>query len=150
MVKKNIASIQATTQEFLDIEDITEDLVLQIDGSVSLAIETSAVNFSLLSEEEQDAMVYAYAAFINSLSFPIQICVISRHMNVSSYLDLIAREEEKQPSPKLRSQIRKYYQFILSIVKENKVLEKKFYCRQPNTLLLRRQLQRQLRHISRR
>lgn len=122
-----VAPIRATTQEFLDIEDVTDDLVIQIDGSVSLIIETSAVNFGLLSEEEQDAIIYAYAAFLNSLSFPIQVCIMSRHMDVSAYLDLIAKEEEKQPSAKMRAQIRKYYQFILSIVKNNKVLEKKFY-----------------------
>ena len=127
MANKKIAPIRATTQEFLDIEDITDDLIIHIDGSACLIIETSAVNFGLLSEEEQDAIIYAYAAFLNSLSFPIQVSIMSRHMDVSSYLDLIAKEEERQTSPKLRTQIRKYYQFILSIVKNNKVLEKKFY-----------------------
>lgn len=121
------APIKATTQEFIDIEDINDDLVIHVDGSVSLIIETSAVNFGLLSEDEQDAIIYSYAAFINSLSFPLQLSIISRHMDVSSYLDLIAKEEEKQPSSKLRSQMRKYYQFVLSLVKDNKVLEKKFY-----------------------
>ncbi len=121
------APIKASTQQFLDIEEITDDLVIFIDGSCALLIETSAVNFGLLSEEEQDAIIYAYAAFLNSLSFPVQICIISKHMDVSSYLDLIVKQEEKQTSAKLRTQIRKYYQFILSIVKDNKVLEKKFY-----------------------
>ncbi len=127
MPASKITPIRATTQEFLDIEDITDDLALHIDGSVSLVVETSAVNFGLLSEEEQDAIIYSYAAFLNSLSFPIQISIISRHMDVSSYLDLIIKEEERQTSAKMRAQIRKYYQFILSIVKDNKVLEKKFY-----------------------
>lgn len=127
MINKNITPIKATTQSFLELEDIVDDLIIHIDGSVSLVIETSAVNFGLLSEEEQDAIVYAYASFLNSLSFPIQVCISSRHMDISSYLDLIAKEEAKQPSAKLRTQIRKYYQFILSLVKNNKVLEKKFY-----------------------
>ena len=118
---------RAFTQDFIEVEDIVDDLVLGSDGSVAVVIETSAVNFGLLSEEEQDSIIYAYAAFINSLSFPIQIAIISRKMNISSYLNLIAREEEKQQSPKLRAQVRKYYQFILSVVKENQVLEKKFY-----------------------
>ncbi len=127
MQKKSAQQVRTTTQHFIDIEDVTDDLVLYTSGAVAVVIETSAVNFGLLAEDEQDAMIYAYAAFLNSLSFPIQISIMSRHMDISEYLDLVAKEEAKQQNPKLRNQIRKYYQFILSIVKNNKVLEKKFY-----------------------
>jgi len=121
------APIRASTQEFLAIEDIKDDLVILKDGSCCLIVKTSAVNFGLLSLEEQDAIIYAYAAFLNSLSFPIQILILSQQMDVSSYLDQLSQLEEKIQSGKIRSQIRKYYQFILGIVKENKVLEKSFY-----------------------
>ena len=121
------APVRASTQEFLEIEDIKDDLVILKDGSVALIIKTSAVNFGLLSEEEQEAIIFAFAAFLNSLSFPIQVLIMSRKMDISSYLDKISRLEENQPSGKIRSQIRKYYQFILGVVKENKVLEKNFY-----------------------
>lgn len=119
--------IRASTQKFLGIEDIKDDLVILSDGSVALIIQTAAVNFGLLSEEEQDAIIFAFAAFLNSLSFPIQILITSRSMDISSYLDRIVEEEKKQSSAKIKEQLRKYYQFILSVVKENKVLEKNFY-----------------------
>ena len=121
------APIRASTQEFLEIEDIKDDLVVLKDGSCCLIIKTSAVNFGLLSQEEQNAIIFAYAAFLNSLSFPIQVLVSSRKMDISSYLDRLSKLEESQRSGKIRSQIRKYYQFILGVVKENKVLEKNFY-----------------------
>lgn len=121
------APIRGSTQQFLAIEDIKDGLVLLKDGSCCLVIKTTAVNFGLLSSEEQDAIIYAYAAFLNSLSFPIQVLITSQRMDISSYLDKLAKLEKAQPSGKIRSQIRKYYQFILSIVKENKVLEKNFY-----------------------
>ena len=121
------AQVRASTQDFLDIADIKDDLVILRDGGAALLIETSAVNFGLLSEEEQEAIIYAFAAFINSLSFPLQLSIISRRMDISSYLDSVAREEATQSSGKMRGQIRKYYQFILGVVKENRVLEKKFY-----------------------
>ena len=121
------APIRASTQEFLEIDDIKDDLVILKDGSCCLIIKTSAVNFGLLSQEEQDAIIFAYAAFLNSLSFPLQILIFSRKMDISSYLDKIAKLEENQESGKIRNQIRKYYQFILEVVKENKVLEKNFY-----------------------
>lgn len=119
--------IKATTQEFLEIEDITQDLLLLKDGSAALVIITSAVNFGLLSEEEQDALIYAYASLLNSLSFPLQIVILSRRMDISSYIELITSEEESQTNTIVKDRLRRYREFILSIVKENRVLEKKFY-----------------------
>lgn len=127
MTQPTSAPIRATTQEFLEIEDIAEDLIILRNGGVALIIETTAVNFGLLSLEEQDALIYAYASFLNSLSFPLQIVILSKRMDISSYIELLTLEEEKQVNPIIKDRLHHYREFILSIVKENKVLEKKFY-----------------------
>lgn len=127
MAQPTSAPIRAATQEFLEIEDIADDMILLRDGSVSLLLETTAVNFGLLAEEEQDALIYAYAALLNSLSFPLQIVILSKRMDISSYIELITSEEERQAGSIMKERLRRYREFILSIVKENKVLEKKFY-----------------------
>lgn len=127
MIQPTSTPIRATTQEFLDIEDITDDLIILQSGGAALVIETSAVNFGLLSEEEQDALIYANASLLNSLSFPLQIVILSKRMDISSYIEYISTEEEKQQSHVMKERIRRYREFILSIIKDNKVLEKKFY-----------------------
>ncbi len=119
--------IRATTQEFLEIEDIVDDTLILRNGGAAIVIETTAVNFGLLSEEEQDALIYSYAAFLNSLSFPLQIVIISKKMDISSYLNEVITAENKETNLTLKNQIKKYHEFITSIVKENRVLEKKFY-----------------------
>ena len=121
------APIRATTQEFLEIEDIIDDTLILKNGAAAIVLETTAVNFGLLSEEEQDALIYSYAAFLNSLSFPLQIVIMSKKMDISSYLNEIISSEGKETDITIKSQLKKYHQFIISIVKENKVLEKKFY-----------------------
>ena len=63
MPKHTSSPIKATTQEFLEIEDILDDLVFLKDGSATLVMEISAVNFGLLSEEEQENVT----DFINEL-----------------------------------------------------------------------------------
>src|SRR3989304_1119141 len=68
----------ASTQEHLDIEDILEDLVILKSGWISMVLSTSSVNFDLLSETEQDATIYAYGAFLNSLTFPLQVLIRSK------------------------------------------------------------------------
>lgn len=118
---------RASTQHFTYIEDIKDDLVILAGGGAALIIETSAVNFELLSEEEQEAIIYAYTAFLNSLSFPIQVMIMNRQMDISGYLNYISRQKEKLQNTKFKNHLEKYHQFILGIVKENRVLEKKFY-----------------------
>jgi len=127
MTKPTSSPIRATTQEFLEIEDIRDDLILLRDGSATLVLETAAVNFGLLSEEEQDSLIYAYASLLNSLSFPLQVVILSKRMDISSYIELILQKEQEQTNPVMKERLSRYREFILSIVKENKVLEKKFY-----------------------
>jgi len=127
MAQPTSAPIRASTQEFIEIEDIMDDILILRDGSAALVMETAAVNFGLLSEEEQDALIYAYASFLNSLSFPLQIVILSKRMDISSYIELITQTEEKQLNLTIKERLRRYREFILSIVKANKVLEKKFY-----------------------
>jgi len=123
----NPAPIITSTQNHLDIEDIRDNLVLLKDGSCCLLLQTTAVNFSLLSESEQDAIIYAYAGLLNSLTFPIQIVVTSQKKNIANYLALLAAQKQKISNPLLKQQVEKYYQFVKKTVAENEVLDKKFY-----------------------
>lgn len=127
MTKPTSAPVRATTQEFLEIEDIRDDLILLKDGSATLVLETAAVNFGLLSEEEQDSLIYAYASLLNSLSFPLQVVILSKRMDISSYIELVSQKEREETNTVMKERLGRYREFILSIVKENKVLEKKFY-----------------------
>lgn len=135
MVQPTSSPIRATTQEFLDIEDILDDIIILRSGAAALVVETTAVNFGLLSEDEQDALIYAYASFLNSLSFPLQIVILSKRMDISSYIEFIANQESKQPDQVIKERIRHYREFILSTIKDNKVLEKKFYLVIPFSVL---------------
>jgi hypothetical protein len=123
----NPAPVRATTQDHLEIEDISHNLVILKDGSCALVLQTTAVNFSLLSEAEQDALIYAYAALLNSLTFSIQIVIRSQKKNINSYLSLLDKQETKIQNPKLKAQLKNYREFIQKTVQENEVLDKKFY-----------------------
>ncbi len=122
-----IVPIRASTQSFTEIIDVQGDLVLFADGSVALVVATTAVNFGLLSEKEQDAIIYAYAGLLNSLSFPIQIIIQTKHKDISAYLKLLEDQEKREKNPKLVKSIHGYRLFVASMVKEKDVLDKKFY-----------------------
>ena len=117
----------AATQDFLDIEDLASDLVLLKGGSACLVLEVSAINFGLLSENEQDATIYAYAQLLNSLTFSIQIVIISRQKDISDYIKLLDARLTQTTAPLLRDQLGKYRDFVKSVVRQGNVLDKRFY-----------------------
>lgn len=116
-----------STQKFIEIVDIYEDIVVLGGGNACIIIEVEATNFELLSQQEQDAKIYAYSALLNSLSFAIQIVIRSKQLNISSYLDSLTQEAKKTSNPALSHQIGLYRDFVAQLVKVNFVLDKKFY-----------------------
>lgn len=125
MVNSDI--IVSTTQDHLEIEDIKDDLIILKNGGAACVLEVSAINFGLLSEEEQDATIYAYAALLNSLSFPIQIVIKSEKKDISGYLESLSAQEKKLKDPVLRTRLQQYRQFVEDTIVERNVLDKKFY-----------------------
>src|SRR3990167_8520282 len=90
-----------SSQGHLPIADITEDVVLYKDGGAALVMESTSLNFSLLSEKEQQAVIFAYAALLNSLSFSIQIVVRSQRKDITSYMDYLNEAAGKIKNAKL-------------------------------------------------
>ncbi len=121
--KKPIAS----TQQHLDIDDIRDNIVILRNGNAVSILQTTAVNFDLLSEREQDSMIFAYAALLNSLTYPIQVIVRSKRMDISNYLKLLSEAEQKATNQQLAYQINLYSNFIKELVSRNQVLDKRFY-----------------------
>ncbi len=122
-----IIPIRSSTQVFVEIEDIDKNLILFVDGSCSMVLSTTAVNFGLLSEKEQEALIYAYAGLLNSLSFPVEIVLRSQQKDITAYLHLLEEAEAKQTNPKLAASIRSYRDFVAATVRDKNVLDKKFY-----------------------
>lgn len=116
-----------TTQDHLPIQDIKDDIVLLKDGGAALILQTTAVNFGLLSEMEQLSIITTYAQMLNSLSFAIQIVIDSKRLDISSYLAVLEKARSLQTNKLLSDMIGRYHEFIKLTIKENDVLDKRFY-----------------------
>lgn len=125
--KKPTSPIKASTQDFIEIEAIKDDILMLKDMSCCIIIKSGATNFGLLSEEEQRSMIYSYAGLLNSLSFPIQVLILSKKMDISSYLDYIDIKIANQADEVIKKRLVNYKEFIKTIVKKNTILEKSFY-----------------------
>jgi len=123
-----MAKPTATTQDHLDIVDIKNNTVILRNGGAAVVVETNAINFDLLSMQEQDAAIAAFSSLLNSLSFPIQITVRSKKLDISDYLEKVKELENKQANTKVKEQIRAYRTFIKDeLVTKEEVLDKNFY-----------------------
>lgn len=120
-------AIKGSTQDNLPIEDIVDGVVILKDGSASKVLQVSSVNFDLLSEREQGALVFAYGGILNSLNFPIQIVISSTTKDVTNYLSNLEAAKNSQQNEKLRERIASYKKFVEETVKRNDVLSKTFY-----------------------
>lgn len=117
----------ASTADFLPIQDIKDNLALLKNGDIALVLETSAVNFGLLSANEQLAIISSFAGLLNSLNFSIQIVIRSKRLDISDYLKVLDSAYQRQTNPLLANMMIRYRKFIETIVRENEVLDKQFF-----------------------
>lgn len=114
-------------QQKIEIEDVQEGVIVLKDGSLRAILMTSSVNFSLKSTEEQDALIYKYQSFLNSLDFPLQIVTVSRTLDISDYIALMEQKRKEQTNELLRIQIAEYQDFVKNLVQVGNIINQSFY-----------------------
>ncbi len=117
----------ASTQAYLNLSEIKDGVIVLKDGSLRAVLMTSAVNFALKSSDEQEAMIYAYQRFLNSLNFPIQILIHSRRLDLDYYLDKLKKRAENQQVELVKLQTLEYGEFISRLISVTNIMDKRFY-----------------------
>lgn len=125
-----------SAQKFLDIAEIKDDVVILKNGHLRGILMVSSINFALKSSDEQDALIYAYQNFINSLDFSVQIFINSRQFNIDPYLESLEKMEKDQPNELLRIQTHEYRSYIKNLVEIANIMSKTFYVVIPFSALL--------------
>jgi hypothetical protein len=126
-VKQKKTSAQNSTQLFLDIAEIKDNVIILKNGGVRAILQTSSINFNLKSEDEQNSIIYAYQNFLNSLDFPIQIVVQSRKLDVDKYIENVREIGDQHQNILLKEQTQEYCDYIQKLVEYADIMEKKFY-----------------------
>lgn len=116
-----------STQSIIPIENIRNDTVILKGGHLRAVMQVSSINLALKSQEEQEAIIFEYQNFLNSLDFPIQIFVNSRLINITGYLNDLRDTLAKQENELLQMQTQEYIAFIERFVKEANIISTDFY-----------------------
>lgn len=118
---------KAATQLHLRIAEIRDNSIVLKNGGLRAILRVSSMNFNLKSEAEQNAIIYSYQSFLNTLEFPIQIVVRSRKLDLDNYIDKLKGLAEKQTNALLQRQTYEYVDYIQRLIEYADIMEKEFY-----------------------
>ena len=116
-----------STQQFVDVEDIKDGVIVLKSGGLRRVIMVSGTNFELKSEEEQNIIIGSYQNFLNTLDFSVQIIIHSRRLNIEGYLKTLSDRQNEESNELLKNQIAEYIEFIRSFVSQNEIMTKTFF-----------------------
>lgn len=121
--RKNVNSFQ----RYLDIGEIKDGVVVLKNQGLRAVMMVSSINFALKSQEEQDAIIYHFQNFLNSMDFSIQIVISSRKLNIEDYYETLTTREKEQSNELLKVQIGEYRNFIKELIEMSNIVNKTFY-----------------------
>jgi type IV secretory pathway VirB4 component len=116
-----------STQNSLLIAEIKDGIVVMRDGSLRAVVLSSAINFDLMSQAEQDGVEMAYQGFLNSLHFPIQILIKSQKIDLDGYIAKLEKLEQDQDNPLLGELMEDYIGNIKALVDQVNIMDKQFF-----------------------
>lgn len=127
MFEQNKKTQGPATQEFVEIEKIREGIVMLKNGGLRLVLMCGSRNLELEAIDSQNAIISAYADFLNSFDWPLQIVIHSRKSDIGPYLAELEERLKNQENELLKIQTAEYIDFVRSFVTLSDIMIKRFY-----------------------
>lgn len=118
---------KTSSRRQIRIKEVKDNMLILPGNKYRAIIETSAINFELKSEDEQDAIIDNFQNFLNSLPCPLQILIRVREVDIDRYLEEFSKKESKEEEEVYKTQIQSYCSFITDLVSGNKILSRRLY-----------------------
>lgn len=119
--------IAKTTQEFVPIKEVRDGVIIMKDGSMRAIILSSSLNFALKSSDEQQAIIYQFQNFLNSLDFSVQLSIQSRELDIRPYLASLEKRYSEELNDLLKIQIQEYIGFVKNFTENQSIMSKTFF-----------------------
>lgn len=118
--------LSAVQSVHLSLERIEEDTIVLTSGELRAVLEVGSLNFALQGDREREATVDGFAAFLNGLTFPVQILVRVLPVDVAAYLDALERRARQLVDP-LTDLAYDHIAFVRRLARSRTLLERRFY-----------------------
>ncbi len=116
-----------STQNTLQIAEIRDGIVIMNDGSYRAVVMIKSINFDLMSQQEQEAVEYAYQGFLNSLYFEIQIFIRSQRVDLQPYIEKLDKIRTEHDNMLLALLMEDYINYIDALSQQTNIMDKHFY-----------------------
>ena len=116
----------APTFSLIKVKDIKNDAYVLENGGLRAVLEVAGINFSLLSEKEQEIIIGQFQNFLDGLDFPVEILILSRLENIDNYLKILHLRLEEEKDPLIRFQLEEYISFLEDYLQNHKIMNKIF------------------------
>jgi len=120
-------AIAKTTQEFVPIKEVRDGVIIMKDGSMRGIVLSTSLNFALKSADEQEAIIYQFQNFLNSLDFSVQISIQSRQLDIRPYLATLEKRYTDELNDLLKIQIKEYIGFVKNFTENQNIMSKTFF-----------------------
>lgn len=134
--KKDAAKIKEATQQYVAISEIRDGVAILEDGSIRQVLKVTPVSTELRSQAEQDAVIYQFRSFLNSLKFPIQVVIQGRRVDLSKYILKLKNIGAEEQNELLRIQIIDYVDFIERLSGEVNIMDRSFFVVVPHSKIV--------------
>lgn len=133
MLHLNKSKHKASSRKQIAIKEVRDGVLCLPSNEYRLILESSSINFELMSEEEQDVLIDTFQTVLNSLPCKLQILIRVRELSIDQYLDYISQAKSTEREQQYLEQIDDYCHFIKNLVSGNKILSRRFYVVIPYT-----------------
>ncbi|MFH1126084.1 MAG: PrgI family protein [Candidatus Altiarchaeota archaeon] len=127
---KNIMFLTKEASKFLDVKYLKDSAIVLKDNTLVGVLKVDALNFSILSKEQKEAVIYNFMNFLNSLGFRAEILMRTVTMNMNQYLENMQTRASCNAEGSL-AEIYSLREFLEEYVRENRVTDRVFYITLP-------------------
>lgn len=122
-----LKSSKASSRYQIQIKEVRDGVLMLPGNNYRAVLETSALNFELKSDKEQDVITDNFQSFLNSLPCSIQILVRVRAIDIEKYIEDFEQKTKNEKHDIYKNQLKDYSKFIRKLVTGNKIMSRKFY-----------------------
>jgi hypothetical protein len=121
-------------QEVIGVTKIQDGIVYAHNKKIGV-LEVTPMNFTIKTETDQQGVISSFQKFLNSLDFPVQICINSTPINLSDYL------EKLKERVKSKQRYEEFAEFLTNKISSDKMRNRRFFLIIPESANLEIQLE---------
>src|SRR5579884_1816589 len=111
---------------FIKLREVVNDVACLNLGRKGLdyrgIVSVSPISFSLLSEEDQEALIEGFKGFLNGISFPIQILIRNLPYDIDSYIQTLETAQGD-----MADLMRDHAEFVRQLASKRALVKRSFY-----------------------